>query len=104
MLYFFVMAIQLAVCNCLGFISFLSRTEFAEANQELIVAEGGISLLSTTADDAEDPQTLRMVAGAIANLCGNGNVHLQFQFLLSSSVSCSDQFTRVSFVSYDYRC
>jgi hypothetical protein len=25
-----------------------------------------------TAADAEDPQTLRMVAGAIANLCGNG--------------------------------
>lgn len=29
-------------------------------------------MLSTTAADAEDPQTLRMVAGAIANLCGNG--------------------------------
>jgi hypothetical protein len=25
-----------------------------------------------TAADAEDPQTLRMVSGAIANLCGNG--------------------------------
>lgn len=36
------------------------------------MAQGGISLLSTTAADAEDPQTLRMVAGAIANLCGNG--------------------------------
>ena len=47
--------------------------ELAEANQELIVAEGGIGLLSVTADDADDPQTLRMVAGAIANLCGNGN-------------------------------
>lgn len=43
-----------------------------EANQELIMAEGGITLLSMTASDAEDPQTLRMVAGAIANLCGNG--------------------------------
>ena len=36
------------------------------------MSEGGISLLSRTAEDAEDPQTLRMVAGAIANLCGNG--------------------------------
>lgn len=36
------------------------------------MAEGGISLLAMTAGDAEDPQTLRMVAGAIANLCGNG--------------------------------
>jgi hypothetical protein len=43
-----------------------------EANQELIMVQGGISLLSMTAADAEDPQTLRMVAGAIANLCGNG--------------------------------
>ena len=43
-----------------------------ETNQELIMAQGGISLLSMTAASAEDPQTLRMVAGAIANLCGNG--------------------------------
>jgi kinesin family member 5 len=38
------------------------------------MAEGGVTLLSMTASDAEDPQTLRMVAGAIANLCGNGNL------------------------------
>jgi hypothetical protein len=38
------------------------------------MAQGGIGLLAQTADDAEDPQTLRMVAGAIANLCGNGNL------------------------------
>jgi kinesin family protein 5 len=43
-----------------------------ESNQELIMAQGGISLLSMTAANADDPQTLRMVAGAIANLCGNG--------------------------------
>jgi len=42
------------------------------------MAQGGVTLLSMTASDAEDPQTLRMVAGAIANLCGNGN----FKFLL----------------------
>lgn len=44
-----------------------------EVNQELIMVQGGIGLLSATAANAEDPQTLRMVAGAIANLCGNGN-------------------------------
>lgn len=38
------------------------------------MAQGGISLLSMTATNAGDPQTLRMVAGAIANLCGNGNM------------------------------
>lgn len=45
---------------------------FSETNQELIMDQGGIGLLSSTAANAEDPQTLRMVAGAIANLCGNG--------------------------------
>ena len=45
------------------------------------MAQGGITLLSITAADAEDPQTLRMVAGAIANLCGNGN---SFNYLGSS--------------------
>jgi len=38
------------------------------------MVQGGISLLSMTAADAEDPQTLRMVSGAIANLCGNGKL------------------------------
>ena len=36
------------------------------------MAEGGVALLSATATNAEDPQTLRMIAGAVANLCGNG--------------------------------
>lgn len=36
------------------------------------MAQGGIGLLSIAAANAEDPQTLRMIAGAIANLCGNG--------------------------------
>ena len=45
---------------------------YSEFNQELIMAQGGICLLAMTASDAEDPQTLRMVAGAVANLCGNG--------------------------------
>lgn len=46
----------------------------SETNQELIMVLGGIGLLSVTAANAEDPQTLRMVAGAIANLCGNGKI------------------------------
>lgn len=50
-------------------------------SQQLIVDQGGISLLSLTAADAEDPQTLRMVAGAIANLCGNGKPKQPFSFL-----------------------
>lgn len=57
---------------CLHFFTLLE----AETNQELIMAQGGIGLLARTADDAEDPQTLRMVAGAIANLCGNGTLTL----------------------------
>ena len=42
------------------------------------MAQGGISLLSMTAANAEDAQTLRMVAGAIANLCGNGSLKMFF--------------------------
>lgn len=45
------------------------------------MAQGGINMLSMTAANAEDPQTLRMVAGAIANLCGNGKLSsLVFSF------------------------
>lgn len=44
------------------------------------MTQGGISLLSMTAADAEDAQTLRMVAGAIANLCGNGTMRPCLQF------------------------
>ncbi|OIW20663.1 hypothetical protein TanjilG_18603 [Lupinus angustifolius] len=50
-----------------------------EANQELIMAEGGITLLSMTASDAVEPQTLRMVAGAIANLRGNDKVLMKLR-------------------------
>nr|GEY05807.1 kinesin-like protein KIN-UB isoform X1 [Tanacetum cinerariifolium] len=35
------------------------------------MAQGGISLLSMIAADVVDLQTLRMVVGAISNLCGN---------------------------------
>lgn len=51
-------------------------------NQDLIMSKGGGRLLSNTAMKTKDPQTLRMVAGAIANLCGNGNCYdLVVQFL-----------------------
>lgn len=65
----------------------------AETNQELIMAQGGIGLLSIAAANAEDPQTLRMIAGAIANLCGNGKPSL-FRFIiptivgLAKTISC----------------
>ncbi|GLT64241.1 hypothetical protein SLA2020_367470 [Shorea laevis] len=40
-------------------------------NQGLIMDKGGVQLLAKTASKTDDPQTLRMVAGALANLCGN---------------------------------
>ncbi|KAL2900280.1 Kinesin-like protein KIN-UA [Bienertia sinuspersici] len=36
------------------------------------MAQGGVGLLSATATNAKDPQTLRMIARVVANLCGNG--------------------------------
>lgn len=36
------------------------------------MSKGGAHLLADTTSKTDDPQTLRMVAGAIANLCGNG--------------------------------
>ena len=68
----------------------------AEANQELIMAEGGVSLLSITAADADDPQTLRMVAGAIANLCGNGILNLHNLYCYVFDHSCHLAFEKVS--------
>lgn len=44
------------------------------SNQSLIVSKGGTRLLANIASKTEDPQTLRMIAGAFANLCGNGKV------------------------------
>lgn len=54
----------------------------SETNQELIMSQGGIELLASTAANAEDPQTLRMVAGAIANLCGNGDIIFKERYLI----------------------
>lgn len=55
--------------------TFLSITVIlvtAGSNQGLIMNKGGARLLANVASKTDDPQTLRMVAGAIANLCGNG--------------------------------
>lgn len=46
------------------------------------MSQGGINMLSLTAANAEDPQTLRMVAGAIANLCGNGSLASRILLIL----------------------
>ena len=53
------------------------------------MTQGGISLLSMTAAHGKDPQTLRMVAGAIANLCGNGKLSdlLMFNSLMISLIT-----------------
>ncbi|GJZ90985.1 kinesin-like protein KIN-UC [Tanacetum coccineum] len=40
------------------------------------MGKAGAALLAHTTSKTEDPQTLRMVAGAIANLCGNEKIHL----------------------------
>ncbi|CAH8385935.1 unnamed protein product [Eruca vesicaria subsp. sativa] len=42
-----------------------------EKNQDLIMNKGGAKLLAKMVTKTDDPQILRMVAGALANLCGN---------------------------------
>lgn len=48
--------------------------------------KGGAQLLAKMVTKTDDPQTLRMVAGALANLCGNGEYNIintgsdEFQF------------------------
>jgi kinesin family protein 5 len=51
-------------------------------NQGLIMDKGGALLLAKTASKTDDPQTLRMVAGALANLCGNGELMVILQHLV----------------------
>lgn len=55
-----------------------------ERNQGLITSKGGARLLASTASRTDDPQTLRMVAGAIANLCGNGKLRVISDIAVSS--------------------
>jgi kinesin family protein 5 len=56
--------------------------DIAGSNQGVIMNKGGARLLANVASKTDDPQTLRMVAGAIANLCGNGTASL-LSFMLS---------------------
>lgn len=57
----------------------LSFSIIPEANQCLIMNKGGARLLANTASKTDDPEALRMVAGAIANLCGSGKLKLILQ-------------------------
>ncbi|KAK4385642.1 Kinesin-like protein KIN-UA [Sesamum angolense] len=73
-------------CSCWGIIPEHNNTPGAsgaianlamnEMNQGLITNKGGAKLLADVASKTDDPQTLRMVAGAIANLCGNEKLHV----------------------------
>lgn len=83
------------MCSCVLVFCFWGITE---VSQQLIVDQGGISLLSLTAADAEDPQTLRMVAGAIANLCGNGKITSSTSFSFEQE---TDQFLKCFFCLAD---
>ncbi|CAH9063427.1 unnamed protein product [Cuscuta epithymum] len=59
-----------------------------ESNQELIIAQSGISLLAMAAVEEEDPQIPSVVDGAFANLCGNGKT--------DSDLTCSPSRTQSS--------
>ncbi|KAF6152943.1 hypothetical protein GIB67_039650 [Kingdonia uniflora] len=39
------------------------------------MSKGGAQLLANVASKSNDPQTLRMLAGATTNLCGNQKLH-----------------------------
>jgi hypothetical protein len=51
---------------------YLLKLGIAGSNQSMIMNKGGARLLANVASKTGGPQTLRMVAGAVANLCGNG--------------------------------
>lgn len=67
-------------------------------NQGLITNKGGAKLLATAASRTDDPQTLRMVAGAIANLCGNGKAVVNFLKNRKRTLSRFPLFLRVPLV------
>jgi kinesin family protein 5 len=56
------------------------------------MAQNGIHLLSKIAAEARDVQTLRMVAGALANLCGNGNFYSSYHLFHGDVISHFDEF------------
>lgn len=61
---------------------FMLTLDIAGSNQGVIMNKGGARLLANVASETDDPQTLRMVAGAIANLCGNGTACCRYFFLV----------------------
>ncbi|KAK9121330.1 hypothetical protein Syun_018947 [Stephania yunnanensis] len=63
---------------------------FEESNQELIMGEGGIGLLSMTDADAKIHKHFEWSFGAIANLCGN-DVGADLFWALFSSLFGSDR-------------
>lgn len=67
------------------------------------MSQGGISLLAMTAENADDPQTLRMVAGAIANLCGNGTF-VDFVLFTPVSVPVQCMYVKHSITCYVMLC
>lgn len=77
-----------------------------EKNQSLITSKGGARLLANTASRTDDPQTLRMVAGAIANLCGNGKLRIvmnwaicfEFPFFMITLVTGFFAYKGVNFI------
>ncbi|KAF9625951.1 hypothetical protein IFM89_027819 [Coptis chinensis] len=70
--------------------SLINSTLITETNKEELMDQRGITVLLMIAADADDPQTLCMVAGAIANLCGNGiNMDLDFNLLETRSLALS---------------
>lgn len=44
------------------------------------MSKRGAQLLANIGVKTDDPQTLRMVAGALANLCGNGRLNIFCSF------------------------
>lgn len=73
--------------NYIYFFPLKKKKIFSEMNQGLIMSRGGGQLLAKIASKTDDPQTLRMVAGALANLCGNGKSKMIFQFFCRISSS-----------------
>lgn len=66
-------------------VNLFSVWTLSEVNQGLIMSRGGAQLLAGTASKTNDPQTLRMVAGALANLCGNGNPQMILESFLEKN-------------------
>uniref|UniRef100_A0A0D3BXW8 Vacuolar protein 8 n=1 Tax=Brassica oleracea var. oleracea TaxID=109376 RepID=A0A0D3BXW8_BRAOL len=58
----------------------VANLEAEEKSHDLIMTTGGAQLLAKMVSKTDDPQTLRMVAGALDNLCGNGDKIYKFWF------------------------